>query len=98
MKPFSIAAGDIGISGFAMNGFIQVRNVINGLSDAHALFKDINSGLENVECTLNALEQLEMSDESTSISAKGNLRKAGVADTVNSCADACNKFRKNSIK
>jgi hypothetical protein len=98
MKPFSIAAGDIGISGLAMNSFIQLRNDIKGLSDAHALLEDINSGLENIERPLNALEQLEMSDDFTLISAKGDLRKAGVADMVNSCADACNKFRKNLVK
>jgi hypothetical protein len=98
MDPFSITAGAIGISGFTINSFIQLRNVINDLSDAQELLKDINSSLQNIERPLNALEQLEISDESTLISAKGDLEKAGVAEAVNSCAGACDKFSKNLVK
>ena len=52
----------------------------------------VASSLANIERPLAALEQLDISDESTSVAAKEGLRKAGVAEAVNESGNACNEF------
>jgi len=98
MDPLSITAGAIGISGFATASIVQLHRLIGGLSEAQGVVANIASSLANIERPLATLEQLSISDESTSIAAKEDLRKAGVAEAVNECGDACNKFSKNLIK
>jgi hypothetical protein len=59
---------------------------------------DVASSLGNIERPLDALEQLSISDESTSIAAKEDLRRASVAEAVNKCGNVCNEFSKNLTK
>ena len=98
MDPFSITAGAIGITGFATTSIAQLHSLVGGLSEAQDLVTDIASSLSNIQRPLAALEQLSISDESTSVAAKEDLRKAGVAEAVNECGNACNEFSKNLIK
>lgn len=98
MDPFSITAGAIGITGSATTSIVQLRNLIGGLSEAQDLLADIASSLTNINRPLAALKQLSISDESTSVAAKEELRKAGVAEAVNKCGNACNEFSKNLTK
>jgi len=98
MDPFSITAGAIGITGVATTSIVQLHSLIDGLSEAQDVVTDVASSLTNIERLLAALEQLRTSDESTSIAAKEDLRKAGVAEAVNRCGDACNEFSKNLTK
>jgi hypothetical protein len=98
MDPFSITAGAIGITGFATTSIMQLRNLIDGLSEAQDVVIDLTSTLANIERPLAALEQLSILDKATSIAAKEDLKKSGVAEAVNSCGDACNEFSKNLTK
>jgi hypothetical protein len=98
MDPFSITAGAIGITGFATTSIAQLHNLIGGLSEAQDLVTDVASSLANIERPLTALEQLSISDESTSIVAMEDLKKAGVAEAVNKCGNVCNEFSKNLTK
>ena len=98
MDPFSITAGAIGITGFATTSIVQLHSLVGGLSEAQDLVADIASSLANIERPLAALEELSIPDESTSIAAKEDLRKAGVAEAVNKCGSACNEFSKNLAK
>ena len=98
MDPFSITAGAIGITGFATTSIAQLHSLVDNLSEAQDLVTDVASSLANIERPLAALEQLSISDESTSIAAKEDLRKAGVAEAVNECGNACNEFSKNLTK
>ncbi|KNG45791.1 cytochrome p450 [Stemphylium lycopersici] len=98
MDPFSITAGAIGITGSATTSIVQLHNLIGGLSEAQDLVTDIASSLTNINRPLAALKQLSISDESTSVAAKEDLRKAGVAEAVNKCGNACNEFSKNLTK
>ena len=43
---------------------------------------------------LAAPEKLGISDGATSTAAKEDLKKAGVAEAVNKCGDACDEFAK----
>jgi hypothetical protein len=79
MDPFSITAGAIGITGFATTSTVQLHSLISGLSEAQDLVTDVASSLGNIERPLDVLEQLSISDESTSVAAKEDLRRAGVA-------------------
>ncbi|KAF2272441.1 uncharacterized protein EI97DRAFT_504224 [Westerdykella ornata] len=98
MDPFSIAAGAIGITGVATTSIAQLHTLIDGLSEAPDVVADVASSLANIERPLAALEQLRISDEATSIAAKEDLRKAGVAEAVNKCGDVCNEFSKSLQK
>ncbi|CAN9195583.1 unnamed protein product [Alternaria alternata] len=98
MDPFSITAGAIGITGFATTSIAQLHSLVDNLSEAQDLVTDVASSLANIERPLAALEQLSISDESTSVAAKEDLRKAGVAEAVNECGNACNEFSKNLTK
>ncbi|RYP12005.1 hypothetical protein DL765_007521 [Monosporascus sp. GIB2] len=98
MDPFSIAVGAIGITGSATSSIAQLRDFINGLAEAKDVVQDIVSNLEGIERPLAALENLSISDEATSAAAKEDLKKAGVAEAVNNCGHACDKFTKNLKK
>jgi hypothetical protein len=98
MDPFSITAGAIGITGFATTSIAQLHNLVDNLSEAQDLVTDVASSLANIERPLAALEQLSISDESTSVAAKEDLRKAGIAEAVNECGNACNELSKNLTK
>jgi predicted DNA-binding protein YlxM (UPF0122 family) len=98
MDPFSITAGAIGITGFATTSIVQLHSLIDGLTEVQDLVTDVASSLANIERPLAALEQLSISDESTSLAAKEDLRKAGVVEAVNKCGDTCDKFSKKLTK
>ncbi|KAF2006538.1 hypothetical protein P154DRAFT_517605 [Amniculicola lignicola CBS 123094] len=98
MDPFSITAGAIGITGVATTSIAQLHTLIDGLSEAQDVVADVASSLTNIERPLAALDQLAISDEATSIAAKEDLRKAGVAEAVNKCGDACKEFSKDLTK
>lgn len=98
MDPFSITAGAIGITGFATTSIVQLHSLINSLTEAKDIVTDVASSLANIERPLAALERLSISDEATSTAAKEDLKKAGVAEAVNKCGDACDEFSKNLKK
>jgi hypothetical protein len=98
MDPFSITVGALGITGFATSSIVQLRDFINGLAEAKEVVQDIASNLEGIERPLAALEKLSISDGATSTTAKEDLKKAGVAEAVNKCGDACDEFTKNLKK
>jgi hypothetical protein len=97
-EPFGVAAGAIGISGVATASFVQLRNIIDGLSEAQDVLTGITSSLENIQRPLDALRQLDISDESTSITIKEDLKMTGIAEAVNACGNACDEFNKNLVK
>ena len=98
MDPFSITAGAIGITGFATTSIMQLHSLIDGLTEAKDVVTDVASSLANIQRPLAALEQLSISSGETSIAAKEDLKKAGVAEAVNRCGDACEEFSKNLKK
>lgn len=98
MDPLSITASAIGITGFAMTSIVELRTLIDDLSEAQDVVEDVAANLANIERPLAALEQLHISDGATSSAAKEDLRKAGVAEAVNMCGDACSDFSKNLTK
>lgn len=98
MDPLSITASAIGITGFAMTSIVELRTLIDDLSEAQDVVQDVAANLANIERPLAALEQLHISDGATSSAAKEDLRKAGVAEAVNKCGDACSDFSKNLTK
>lgn len=98
MDPLSITASAIGITGFAMTSIVELRTLIDDLSEAQDVVQDVAANLANIERPLAALEQLHISDGATSSAAKEDLRKAGVAEAVNMCGDACSDFSKNLTK
>jgi hypothetical protein len=98
MDPFSITAGAIGITSFATTSILQLRSLVDSLSEAQDVVADVSSSLANIERPLAALEQLRISDEAILVAVKEDFRKAGVAEAVNSCGDACKKFSDNLTK
>ena len=98
MDPFSITVGAIGITDIALRSILELRNLIDNLSEAQDVVADVNSSLVNIETPLAALQELKISDEATSVALKEDLKKAGVAEAVNSCGDACKKFNENLTK
>ncbi|KAI5924519.1 hypothetical protein F4810DRAFT_664018 [Camillea tinctor] len=98
MDPLSITASAIGITGFATSSIVQLHDFINSLTDAKDVVQDIASNLQGIERSLATLETLCISDETTSAAAKEDLKKAGVAEAVNRCGDACSDFTKNLEK
>lgn len=97
MDPFSITAGAIGITDVAMSGIWELRNLVDSLSEAQDVISDVSSSLTNIKRPLDMLEQLSISDGATSIAVKEDLKKAGVAEAVNSCGDVCKRFN-NDLK
>lgn len=98
MDPFSLTAGAIGITNIATTSIVELRSLIESLSEAQDVVADIASSLDNIERPLAALEQLSIPNEATSVAVKEDLCKAGVAEAVNSCGDACKKFREDLTK
>ncbi|KAF2998445.1 hypothetical protein E8E13_000859 [Curvularia kusanoi] len=98
MDPFSITAGAIGITGFATTSIVQLHSLIDSLSEAQDVVTDIASSLTSIERPLAALGQLSIADEATNIAIREDLRKTGLAEAINNCGDACNKFSKNLAK
>ncbi|EMD88831.1 hypothetical protein COCC4DRAFT_195238 [Bipolaris maydis ATCC 48331] len=98
MVPFSITAGAIGITNVATTSIVQLRSLVDNLSEAQEVVADIISSLDNIERPLAALEKLSIPNEATSIAVKEDLYKAGVAEAVNSCGYACKKFREDLTK
>jgi hypothetical protein len=95
MDPFSITAGAIGITTFASTSILQLRTLINGLTEAGDVLEDISSTLDGIERPLAALDQLSLSDITTSSVAKEDLERAGVAEAVNKCGKACDALAKD---
>ena len=98
MDPFSITVGAIGITDVASRSILELRNLIDNLTEAQDVVADVSSSLVNIERPLSALEELSISDEATSVAIKEDLKKAGVAEAVNSCGSACKKFNENLTK
>ncbi|KAH7398315.1 hypothetical protein BKA66DRAFT_605413 [Pyrenochaeta sp. MPI-SDFR-AT-0127] len=98
MVPFSITAGAIGITGVTIASVVQLHSLIDSLTEAKNVVADIASSLANIERPLAALEQLSISDEATSTALKEDLKKAGVAEVVNKCGEACEEFSRNLKK
>jgi hypothetical protein len=95
MDPSTITTGAIGITGFAITSMVQLHNLINSISEAQDVVSDVSSSLANIQYPLDALKELSISDEAISTAVKEDLRKAGVAEAVNSCGKACDEFSKD---
>lgn len=94
MDPFSITAGAIGITGFALSSISNLRRIIDGLEEANDVMQDVTSNLEAIQLPLSALENLRISDRTTCNETKEDLKKTGVAEAVNNCGQACAGFSK----
>ncbi|KAF3904690.1 hypothetical protein ABW21_db0208864 [Orbilia brochopaga] len=92
MDPLSITAATVGISQFAIYSIVELHNFIESLGEAGDVVQDIASNLEAIQRPLNALKNLEVSDESTYRATKSELDRAGLPDAVNKCGEACAKF------
>ncbi|KAL5115304.1 hypothetical protein ACEQ8H_006817 [Pleosporales sp. CAS-2024a] len=98
MDPLSFSAGAIGMTAFATASIMQLRDLIEGLSEAQYLVADVATSLANIESPINTLEQLFVSEKLSSLAVKEDLRKVGVAEAVNNCGNACSDFGKNLAK
>jgi len=94
MDPFSITAGALGITEFALASVGNLRDFINGLNEANDVVQDIRSNLEAIQRPLAALKGLNISDRMTYVAVKEALQKTGVAEAVNKCGKACADFTK----
>ncbi|KOS40824.1 hypothetical protein ACN38_g8322 [Penicillium nordicum] len=94
MDPFSITAGALGITGFALSSINNLRSLIDGLKEAEDVLQDVTSNLEAIQLPLSALEGLRISDKTTYDETKNDLEKTGVAEAVNNCGQACAEFTK----
>ena len=98
MDPLSITAGTVGITAFAVTSITQLHNFISGLAEAKDVLQDVTDNLGGIQRRLTGLEQINITEETTSVKAKEDLKKAGVAEAVNKCGDACDEFSKNLQK
>lgn len=94
MDPFTIAAGALGITDFAISSIDYLHNSITGLAEAKDVVEDVASNLKAIQCSLIALGELRISDNIIYTLAKQDLEKAGVPEAVNNCGEACDSFAK----
>ncbi|KAJ6013159.1 hypothetical protein N7522_003514 [Penicillium canescens] len=98
MDPFSISVGAIGITEFALSSISKLRGILDGLDEANDVMQDVTFELEAIRHPLSILEDLQISDEPTYLAAKRDLERTGVAEAVNKCGQACDKFSKRLEK
>ncbi|OQD78902.1 hypothetical protein PENANT_c073G10122 [Penicillium antarcticum] len=98
MDPFSLSVGAIGITQTTLSSISKLRDILNGLEEANDILQDVTFELEAIHHPLSALENLHVSDEPTFLAAKRDLERTGVADAVNKCGQACDKFSKKLDK
>lgn len=98
MDPFSITAGALGITGFALLNIEQLRKTISGLAEAQDVVQDIASNLEAIQRPLTALQEFKFPDGPSCAAAKEDLKKTGVAEAVNKCGQACADFNEKLKK
>lgn len=98
MDPFSITAGAIGITGVAITSIGQLHDLITSLAEAQDVIGDVTAQLEGIQRPLDALKSISITDESTLTAAKEDLKKTGIAESVNECGKACDEFSKNLKK
>ncbi|KAJ5237918.1 Cytochrome P450 [Penicillium chrysogenum] len=94
MDPFSITAGALGITEFTLSSIGYLHGLIKGLDEAEDVIQDVTSDLEAIQLPLAALENLQISDSTTYVAAKEDLKKTGVTEAVNKCGQACADFSK----
>ena len=92
MDPFSITAGALGITNFALSSIDRLRKTTSGLTEAQDVVQDITSNLEAIQRPLTALEEFKFPDGASCTAAKEELKKTGVAEAVNKCGQACADF------
>lgn len=98
MDRLSITANAIGITTFATTSIAQLHELITSLTEVEDVVGDVSSHLEGIQRPLDALQALNITDDATLTAAKEDLRKAGVADSVNDCGKACEEFGKSLKK
>jgi len=98
MDPFSITAGALGITGFAISSIVQLHDLIDSLAEAKTVVQDVASNLEGIQRPLAALDELKISNRAIADGVKDDLIKTGIAETVNNCGRACDDFTKNLEK
>jgi hypothetical protein len=98
MDPFSLTAGAIGISSASISSIVALHDFINGLREAKDMLQDIVSNLEAIQRPLAALQGLKIPDSVIFTAAKEDFEKAGVAQAVNNCGQACAEFSKKLKK
>ncbi|KAJ4361601.1 hypothetical protein N0V95_001762 [Ascochyta clinopodiicola] len=98
MDPFSIAAGALGITDFALSSIDQLRKTISSLTEAQNVVQDIVSNLEAIQRPLTALQEFKFPDGPSCTAAKEELKKTGVAEAVNKCGQACADFNEKLNK
>jgi hypothetical protein len=94
MDPFSITVGALGITEFALSSISHLRDLIHGLEEASDVIQDVIFNLEAIQLSLSALNNLQISDNTTFVGATEDLKKTGVAEAVNKCGQACAGFSK----
>ncbi|EXJ77534.1 hypothetical protein A1O3_09761 [Capronia epimyces CBS 606.96] len=95
MDPLSLTASTIGITQFAIDSIVRLREFIDNVAEAKEVVQDIVSNLEDVQRPLAALEELTISDRKTYAAAKADLENTGVGEAVNKCGQACADFMDN---
>lgn len=95
MDPFSITAGVLGITSFAAGSISELRTTLNNIAEAEDVVRGISSSLDAIQRPLSSLSQISISDETTFNATKKDLDAAGVAEAVNQCGAACDKFSRN---
>ena len=97
MDPLSLTVAALGITDFAISRFNELRGVIDDIKEAKEELNDVQSSLENITSTLDALGELGInSTDNTAVLE--DLKKTRVSDAVNSCSEACEAFSKNIKK
>ncbi|KAJ5154502.1 Cytochrome P450 [Penicillium coprophilum] len=98
MDPFSLTAGAVGITAFALSSISNLRKLLDGLEEASNVLQDVRSNLEAIQRPLSALTDLQISDSKTHAETRKVLEETGVAEAVNNCGQACAEFTKKLEK
>lgn len=89
MDPLSI----IGTIDVAVSGIVGLSNLINSIKAADEELRSIDSNLKALTTLLTTLAEISTSD-TTSPTAKNDLKKVRLADAVRICDRTCGDFRK----
>ncbi|OQE37119.1 hypothetical protein PENCOP_c010G00463 [Penicillium coprophilum] len=98
MDPFSLTAGAVGITAFALSSISNLRQLLDGLEEASNVLQDVKFNLEAIQRPLSALTDLQISDGKTYAETRKVLEETGVAEAVNKCGQTCAEFTKKLEK
>ncbi|MCJ1312993.1 hypothetical protein MMC25_006669 [Agyrium rufum] len=95
MDPFRMTLGPLDISGFGLPIVSELRDVINGLTEAKEVVQGIALDLDAIQQPPNALEELKLSNSTMHAIASKPLEKTGIAEAINCCGQKDTDFGKN---